>query len=107
MKAEITRDVISDLWPLYKAGEASSDSRRVIEAYLAEDNAFRTVLKESDAIRRGMPEVALSPDAEMQMIAIARERIRTTVWLVGAAIGAFVFVSMAFIGGALYAFWNS
>jgi hypothetical protein len=102
MKAEITRDVISDLWPLHKAGEASADSERVIEAFLAEDPAFRTLLQESEAIRRGMPNVALSSDAELRLIALSRERIRTTVWLVGAAIGAFVFVSMAFLLGALF-----
>lgn len=106
MKAEITREVISDLWPLHMAGEASADSRRIIEAFLAEDGAFRTMLEESERVRKGMPDVALSADAEMRLIAVARERIRTTAWLVGAAIGAFVFVSMALIGGALYAFIN-
>lgn len=107
MKADVTRDVISDLWPLHKAGEVSADSKRIIEAFLAEDPAFRTLLEESEGIRRGLPDVALSSDAELRLIAVARERIRTTAWLVGAAIGAFVFVSMAFIGGALYAFHNS
>jgi hypothetical protein len=109
MKADITRDVISDLWPLYKAGEASADSRRMIEAFLAEDGAYRTLLDESETISRGLPDgVGLSPDAELRLIALARERIRTTAWLVGAAIGAFVFVSLAFVGGALlFAFRNS
>jgi hypothetical protein len=107
MKAEITRDVISDLWPLHKAGEASADSKRIIEAYLTDDPAFRTLLEESESIRRGLPSVALSPDTELRLIALSRERIRATAWLIGAAIGAFVFVSLAFLGGALYAFWNS
>jgi hypothetical protein len=102
MKAEITRDVISDLWPLHKAGEASADSKRIIEAFLSEDTAFRTLLEESERIRGGVPDVALSSDAELRLIALARERIRTTAWLVGAAIGAFVFVSMAFLFGALF-----
>ncbi len=106
MKAEITRDVISDLWPLHKAGEASADSERIIEAFLAEDAAFRSLLEESESIRGGMPKVAMSPDAELRMIALSRERIRATVWLVGAGIGAFVFVSMAFLGAALYAAFN-
>jgi hypothetical protein len=102
MRVEITRDVISDLWPLHKAGEASADSKRIIEAFLAEDPAFRTLLDESEEIRRGLPDVALSTDAELRLIALSRERIRATVWLVGAAIGAFVFVSMAFLVGALF-----
>lgn len=102
MKAEITRDVISDLWPLYEAGEASADAKRLVEAFLAEDPAFRTLLNESEAIRRGLPDVALSAEAETRMIEVSRERIRATVWLVGAAIGAFVFVSMSFLAGALF-----
>ncbi len=102
MKAEITREVISDLWPLHKAGEASADSDGIVQAFLSEDPGFRTLLEESENIRRGLPSVALSPDAEMRLIEVARERIRTTAWLVGAAIGAFVFVSLAFVGGALF-----
>lgn len=102
MRVEISRELVSDLWQLYKAGEASVESRRIIEAYLAEDPAFRTLLDESEHIRKGMPDVTLSPDAEMRLITLSRERIRATVWLVGAAIGAFVFVSMSFLFGALF-----
>ena len=102
MRADITRNVISDLWPLHKAGEASTDSKRIIEAFLSEDPAFRSLLDESESIRRGLPDVALSEAAEIRLIAVARERIRTNVWLVGAAIGAFVFVSMAFLFGAIF-----
>lgn len=102
MKSDITRDVISDLWPLYKAGEASAESKRIIEAFLSEDSAFLALLEESEGIWRGLPDVALSSDAELRLIAVARERIRTNAWLVGAAIGAFVFVSMAFLLGALF-----
>lgn len=108
MRADVTRDVISDLWPLYKAGEASADSKRLIEGFLADDAAFRSVLDDSEAILKGLPEVRLSQDVELRLIEVARLRIRTTAWLVGSAIGAFVFVSMAFVGGALwFAFSNS
>jgi hypothetical protein len=102
MKAEITRDVISDLWPVYQAGEASADAKRLVETFLEEDPEFRILLDESEAIRRGLPDVALSMEAEMRMVAVSRERIRATTWLVGAAIGAFVFVSMSFLAGALF-----
>jgi ferric-dicitrate binding protein FerR (iron transport regulator) len=102
MKSDITRDVISDLWPLYKAGEASAETKRIVEAFLSEDPAFRTLLEESERIHKGLPDVALSSDAELRLIAVARERIRTNAWLIGAAIGAFVFVAMAFLFGAIY-----
>ena len=102
MKAEVTRDVVSDLWPLHRSGEASADSTRLIETFLAQDPEFRTMLEESERIRRGVPDAALSSEAEMQLIELSRQRIRTTAWLIGAAIGAFVFVSMAFLFSALF-----
>lgn len=102
MTNDITRNVISDLWPLYKSGEASADSKRIIEAFLSEDRDFRTVLEESERIQKGLPDMALSPDAELQLIALARQRIRTVAWLVGSAIAAFVFVSMSFVLGAIW-----
>lgn len=102
MEAKVTRDVISDLWPLYKAGEASADTKRLVEAFLAQDGDFKTLLKESDAIHGPLGDVQLSPDAELRLIALARERTRTMARLVGAAIGAFVFVALTFIGAALY-----
>jgi len=102
MKAEITREVISDLWPLHKAREASAASERLIEDFLAHDPNFKTMLEESERIHRGAPDVALARETEMELIELSRQRIRTTARLVGAAIGAFVFVSMAFLIGALY-----
>jgi hypothetical protein len=108
MKAEITRDVISDLWPLHKAGEASADSERIIEAYLTDDPDFRLLLQESEKIGRTMPNVTMSPATQDRLIALSQQRIRATVWLVGAAIAAFVIVSLLFLGGALlFAFRNS
>jgi hypothetical protein len=108
MKFDITRNVISDLWPLYAAQEASADSKRMVEEFLAEDRDFRSVLEESERIQKIMPEVTLSPDAELQLIATARERIRMKVWLWGAAIAVFGFVSLAWLAGALfYALRNS
>ena len=108
MKFDITRDVISDLWPLYAAREASADSKRMVEAFLAEDRDFRTVLDESERIQKLMPDITLSPDAGMQLIAVARDRIRMKVWLWGAAIAVFGFVSLAWLAGALfYALRNS
>ena len=32
---KITRDVITDLWPLYESGEASRDTRTIVDEFLA------------------------------------------------------------------------
>jgi hypothetical protein len=37
---KVTRDVIIDLLPLYTAGEASNDSRALVESFLAQDPEF-------------------------------------------------------------------
>ena len=104
MKSDITREVVSDLWPLYRAGEASADTRRLIEAYLAADPEYRAFLEESDRMSKILPEMTLSPDNDVRLLEVARQRIRTNAWLVGAAIGAFVFVALVFIGACIFAF---
>ena len=43
----VTRDVVSDLWPLYASGEASADTRALVDAFLAGDPAFAQSLRES------------------------------------------------------------
>jgi hypothetical protein len=41
----VTRDVINDLWPVYAAGEASADTRALIEEFLARDPEFAQLLQ--------------------------------------------------------------
>ena len=50
MKLEVSRNVVRDLWPLYRAGEASSDSRAIVESYLASDPSFAATMKEGDKL---------------------------------------------------------
>jgi hypothetical protein len=40
-----TRDVITDLWPLYQAGEASADTRRLVEEFLEQDPEFAQIIQ--------------------------------------------------------------
>jgi hypothetical protein len=41
----ITRDVIRDLWALCEASEASSDSRRLVDDYLANEPGLAESLR--------------------------------------------------------------
>jgi hypothetical protein len=43
----ITRDIIADLYPLYLSGDASPDSRRIVETFLNEDPEFALSLTEA------------------------------------------------------------
>ncbi|MBX2996925.1 MAG: hypothetical protein KF893_00335 [Caldilineaceae bacterium] len=42
---KITRDVITDLLPLYLAGEASDDTNALVEAFLAQDDEFAQMVQ--------------------------------------------------------------
>ena len=49
----VSRDVIVDLWPLYESGEASEDTRRLVEAFLEHDQELAIGLRDpsEDALR--------------------------------------------------------
>src|SRR6266700_2058936 len=44
----ITREVITDLWPVYASGEASADTRALVENFLQQDPEFAKLLQEGD-----------------------------------------------------------
>jgi hypothetical protein len=73
----VTRDVISDLWPLYAAGEASADTRALVENFLQDDPEFARTLQE--LVLERLPSLAvpaLVPDQELETLAQVRRRIR-------------------------------
>jgi len=88
MKYEVTRNVVRDLWPLCQSGDASSDSRALVDGYLATDAEFATTLKETATMNTAMPGMTLSPDAERRMLDDARARARTRLLLIGGGLAA-------------------
>ena len=73
----VTRDVITDLWPLYTAGEASADTRALIESFLQDDSEFARTLHELERERLTRPDVpVLAPSEELRTLARLRRRIR-------------------------------
>jgi hypothetical protein len=75
----ISRGIIDDLYPLYAAGEASPDSRALIEEYLAEHPGAAAALKGMVSL----PPVEPPPDLEVRAL-------KRTTWLLqrGNTIGA-------------------
>jgi ferric-dicitrate binding protein FerR (iron transport regulator) len=106
MQMEITRDVVSDLWPLVEGGEASPDSRALVERYLASDREFSETLRRSAALGTAVPQVRLSSEAERRLLELARERTRNWVLLAALAIGVFGVIVLAVLGGALFVMAN-
>ncbi len=90
----VTRDVISDLWPLYAAGEASADTRALIEGFLREDPEFARTLDELGRECPPTPVVArLAPDTELRTLARLRQRLRLPIPLLMCAM---IFSGFAF-----------
>jgi hypothetical protein len=73
----LTREVISDLWPLYLSGDASADTQRLVEDFLAGDPDFERSLRAAagDPLRAYVPP-SLPPDHEMKTL----ERIKRRLW---------------------------
>ena len=71
----VTRDVVRDLWALGEAGEASDDSRRLIDAFLASDRAFAETLRSgSHPLAASLPP-SLPPDHDARTLDRARRRL--------------------------------
>lgn len=75
----VTRDVISDLWPIYEAGEATPDTRTLVDAFLAREPDFAAALR----ARLIFPavQVPVSPDDETRALCRTRDLVRGRSWL--------------------------
>lgn len=90
----VTRDVIIDLWPGYVEGEASTDTRALIEAFFVQDPEFARLVKERSAEPVLKYEVGcLPPDREAQALVRTKRSLRGFNWLFFFAV---LFTSFAF-----------
>ena len=91
---KVTRDVIVDLWPLYVSGEASQDTRRLVEAFLREDAEFgRELRQDARGLLTGHDVPSLTPDHELRTLAQIKRRLTGPRWLL---LLAMVFTMQAF-----------
>ena len=74
---KITRDVITDLWPVYISGEASPDSRALVEEFLRDDPEFARLIRENgnDFTLEPKP-VQLPPDVEARSFTRTRKLLQ-------------------------------
>jgi hypothetical protein len=72
----MTRSVITDLWPLYISGDVSPDTRRFVETALSQDPEFARELQQSggDVLPAYVPP-ALQPDHELKTLARLKRRL--------------------------------
>ena len=77
----ITREVIIDLWPVYTTGEASTDTRALIEEFLRQDTEFARLLQEKadeDLLMSTVP--SLPPDREAQALNRTKRQLHGWDW---------------------------
>lgn len=102
MRPDVTRDVVSDLWTLCRTGDASADTRALVDAFLAEDPGLAESLKkEEETMSTIVPQVRLSPDAERRMLDDAAKSARLKLLIVGGSVALGAALLFAAFAGVL------
>ena len=92
---KITRDVISDLWPAYASGEATADTKALVESFLADHPGCAA---EFDApVALPAAGAAIAPDAEARALGRTKELMRGGRWLRGVQTVALVLTALALV----------
>ncbi len=98
----VPRNVILDLLPAYIAGEASAESRALVEAFAKDDPQIAAMINSGKLDPALMPEKPAAPDdLEMKTMKRVRRSIRRRMWFVGLATAAILmipFTAMQFSG---------
>src|SRR5579872_4025267 len=83
---KITQDVIVDLYPLYLSGEASTDTRAIVEEFLRHDPEFARLVNQqmSETLKAGRP--TLPPEHELRTILKTQAIISRRSWLLAIAL---------------------
>ena len=95
----ITRDVITDLLPAYLSGEASADTRALVEELAGRDPDIGRLVEaarneRSDAMAQST--VSLPPNLEREVVARTRAVLRRRAWTLGLALF-FTFIPFSFV----------
>ncbi len=105
---KITREVVADLLPAYLAGEASTDTRALVDEFARQDAEFARVLeaqgRELAAGTRALqkPAAGLSPNHELQTLVRTRRLAERMRWLMAVALALTAFpLSFVFEGGRI------
>ena len=86
----ITRDVVTDLLPLYASGEASADSRALVDEYLRSDPEFAAMVHATEEQQTDpllpAPVVSLPEGSEKAALERSRTVLRWRSWTMGLAL---------------------
>jgi hypothetical protein len=101
---KVTRDVVSDLWPVYESGEASADTKALVEEFVAGDPAFAATLR--GALELPKAAARMSSGAEAQALRRTRDLIYGRGWLRGVRLVALVLTVFAVARGLMDTTWT-
>lgn len=87
----VTRSVIVDLWPIYISGEASAETRALVDEFLRGDPELAQQLRRDPLGAVAAPPPP--PDTETRAFARARQQLRGYPWMLQMAL---LFSSLAF-----------
>ena len=82
----ITSDVVRDLWVLYASGEASADTRKLVDEYLAGDPELARSLRDATANPLADCLAPLPANHERRTLDRVKRRLRGYPWLMQLAI---------------------
>jgi len=100
----ITKDIISDLLPLYVASECSGDTRALVEEYLRQHPEEGAELRRIMSTSVGGAVQPAKSLPEMEVLRNARRRVRRWAWLLALAIF-FSLTPFSFVFGQGGHFW--
>jgi hypothetical protein len=83
---KVTRNVITDLLPVYFSDEASSDTKQLIEVFFRDDPEFARLAKEKIRLRSEEFNIQLPVQQEAEALARTKKIIRLRTWLMTLAI---------------------
>jgi len=94
----VTREVVTDLLPLYESGDASPDTRALVDQFLQSDPEFAQLVQALRTRREPRPAVSASPGPDVERDAVNRTRraLRVRSWIMGFAIF-FTLVPFSFV----------
>lgn len=83
----VTREVIVDLLPVYLAGEASADTRALVDEYLKQDPEFgRDIRQQMVENLAAVAPPAMPPELELRALRRTRSVLSRQRWIFGMAI---------------------
>src|SRR5690349_11288364 len=100
----VTKEVITDLFPLYVANECSKDSCALVEQYLRDNPGQAEELKRIMSTPVAVGATGLAGLEEVHSLREARRRVRHQSWLMGLAIF-FSLVPFSFLATSERVYW--